>query len=218
MKKFTDELWAEALPVYNLIEHHPFNQELRKGTLSEERFKFYIYQDALYLGDFARSLATIGTRATSTHMLLDFLQFAQNAVLVERGLHHSYFREFNIQNGAGKAPACFAYTHYLLSVSAFESYEVAIAAHLPCFWIYKKIGDSILAHQPSGSNPYQNWIDAYAGEEFAASVQKAIDICNQTAERTTPEVRIKMKEAYLTASRLEYMFWDSAYKLEKWFF
>lgn len=213
--KFTEHLWNQALPIYDQILTHPFNQELQAGTLPVEKFKFYIYQDSLYLADFAKALATAGTKAGSGQELLDFLSFAQNAIIVERILHESYFKEFDIKLNVGKAPGCFAYTNYLLTVSAFESYEVAVAALLPCFWIYKKIGDHIYENQ-TASNPYQNWIDAYAGEDFAVSVRKALDICDRVAERASAQTREKMLAAYLEASRLEYVFWDSAYKLEAW--
>lgn len=213
--KFTDHLWNTAAPVFDKIIAHPFNQELRLGTLPVEKFKFYIYQDSLYLADFARALATAGTKADTSGQLLEFLLFAQNAILVERVLHESYFREYNIDLNSGKAPGCFAYTHFLLSTTAFESFETAVAAILPCFWIYKKVGDDIYANQ-STPNPYQNWIDAYAGEDFAASVNKVLDICNTLADQASEATRQKMTQAYLTASRLEYVFWDSAYRLESW--
>lgn len=213
--KFTDQLWNEALPVYNKIQSHPFNEELKNGTLPVDKFRFYIYQDSLYLADFARALATAGTRSGTSQELLDFVQFSQNAILVERALHIGYFKEYGINLLAGKAPACFAYTSYLLAVSAFEPYEVAVAALLPCFWIYKKVGDYIFANQVK-PNAYQNWIDAYAGEEFAASVEKALHICDQLAEKASEATRKKMSEAYMTATRLEFEFWDSAYKLQEW--
>ena len=213
--KFTDHLWNAALPVYDKIIAHPFNQEMKLGTLPVEKFKFYIYQDSLYLADFARALATAGTKANTSQQLLEFLLFAQNAILVERVLHESYFQEYTIDYQSGKAPGCFAYTNYLLTASAYESFEVAVAALLPCFWIYKKVGDHIYANQTT-PNPYQNWIDAYAGEEFAVSVNKALDICNALAEQASETTKQKMTEAYITASRLEYVFWDSAYRLETW--
>jgi thiaminase (transcriptional activator TenA) len=216
--KFTDLLWESALPVYEKIQAHPFNKELKDGTLEVEKFKFYIYQDSLYLADFARALGQAAVRAGDSHHLLDFLQFAQNAILVERALHVSYFNAYDIQFTSGKAPGCFAYTNYLLATTAFESFEVAVAALLPCFWIYKKIGDYIHAVQVNQThlNPYQNWINAYSGEEFAQSVSRALAICDEVAQNASEQTRQKMIEAYLTASRLEYVFWDSAYQLEQW--
>ncbi|MEJ7559649.1 MAG: hypothetical protein WKF66_15175 [Pedobacter sp.] len=41
-------------------------------------------------------------------------------------------------------------------------------------------------------------------------------ICDKAAEGTTEKTRTKMTEAFITASRLEYDFWDSAYKLRRW--
>ncbi|RRA99958.1 thiaminase II [Larkinella rosea] len=212
---FTEHLWKTALPVYEKIQAHPFNQELKTGTLPVETFKFYIYQDSLYLADFARALAVAGTRAGTSEELLAFLQFAQNAILVERALHESYFSEYKIDFSSCKAPGCFAYTNYLLAASAYESYEVAVAALLPCFWIYKKVGDFVYAHQ-TAPNPYQNWIDAYAGEEFAVAVTKILAIVDRLGEQASESVRNRMTEAYLTSSRLEYIFWDSAYRRESW--
>ena len=213
--KFTDHIWAEALPIYNKIQSHPFNRELMAGTLPVEKFKFYIRQDSLYLAEFSKALAVTGTHAGTSQELLDFLQFAQNAILVERALHESYFNEYHIDHQAGMAPGCFAYTHYLLATSTFESYEVAVAALLPCFWIYKKVGDYIYQNQAK-PNPYQKWINTYAGESFANSVQKALNTCDRLAEQASESTRKQMTEAYVMASRLEYVFWDSAYKLEKW--
>ncbi|GAB2789921.1 thiaminase II [Rhabdobacter roseus] len=212
---FTQYLWQEATPIFEKIRAHPFNQELRQGTLPTDAFTFYIYQDSLYLADFARALAVAGTRAATSQELLDFLQFAQNAILVERALHESYFDEYRISYTSGKAPGCFAYTNYLLAVSTLESYEVAVAALLPCFWIYKEIGDYIYAHQTT-PNPYQNWISTYAGEEFGEAVRKVLGICDRLAEQASESTRQRMREAYLTSSRLEYLFWDSAYRREAW--
>lgn len=215
MTRFTDILWQDSLPIYDQILRHPFNQELKSGTLDVQKFKFYIYQDSLYLADFARALATAGTRSSTNAQLLDFLHFAQNAIWVERALHESYFQEYAIDFNTGKAPGCFAYTNYLLAVSSFDQFEVAVAALLPCFVIYKEIGDYIKTGQVS-PNPYQNWINAYSGEEFANAVQKVLSICNEIADDASAVVRAAMKKAYQTATRMEYIFWDSAYRQEQW--
>ena len=90
------------------------------------------------------------------------------------------------------------------------------AAVLPCFWIYKEVGDYILAHQTKENNPYQTWIDMYAGDEFAKSVERAIRICDELAEKCTEEQQNAMTEAFITCSKMEWMFWDSAYQLEQW--
>jgi thiaminase (transcriptional activator TenA) len=213
--KFTDQLWEDSQPIFDQIIQHPFNQELSTGTLSIEKFKFYIHQDSLYLADFSKALAIIAAKAPDSQLSLAFLDFARNAVIVEKILHESYFKEYTIDSEAGKAPGCFTYTNYLIATCSLHSFEVAVAAVLPCFWIYQKVGDIILSNQKK-PNPYQNWIDTYSGEDFNKSVNSILAICNKIAENTSQATRREMLEKYQMASRLEYMFWDSAYRLEQW--
>ncbi|MBC7234877.1 MAG: TenA family protein, partial [Chloroflexi bacterium] len=181
-----------------------------------ERFRFYIQQDALYLADFGRALAILGGRSTAPERMLAFVRFAEGAIVVERALHQEYFRLFGIDRPMTvQPPSCFAYTNFLLATVAVRSYEEGIAALLPCFWIYRQVGIHIHAQAAAG-NPYQRWIDTYAGEEFGRLVEQAIAITDQVAEETGAALREAMKTAFVTSSRLEWMFWDSAYRLESW--
>lgn len=216
-KKWSGQAWANAGPVYNKILQHPFITELMDGTLPEGKFRQYIAQDSLYLAEFGRVLAAIASKAGDIEHVLQFIRFAEGAVVVERALHGSFFQQLGIDKAGEKSPACFAYTHYLLSTVGNKNIEVAMAAVLPCFWIYKRVGDYILAHQnKTTANRYQNWIDTYSGEAFAESVQKAIEICDAVANQASTAARGQMTEAFLYSSKLEWMFWDSAYQLEKW--
>jgi len=55
---FHRNIWESITDIYQAIIQHPFNEELAQGTLPREKFAFYMQQDALYLADFARALAT----------------------------------------------------------------------------------------------------------------------------------------------------------------
>lgn len=214
--KWSDKAWAEALPVYNDITAMPFIKELANGTLDVEKFKYYLQQDAHYLEYFARALAIIAAKTRDVDTMLDFIRFSEGAIVVERALHDSYFKEYNINQRVAMSPACHHYVHYLQSTVYMADSAVGMAAVLPCFWIYKKVGDYILSIQDKNDNKYQNWIDTYAGEEFSLLVDRAIAICNEVAENSTSAQRKLMTEAFMAASRLEYLFWDSAYRLEQW--
>ncbi len=213
---FTEQLWEEIAPIYRAIVEHPFNRELAAGTLSRERFAFYMQQDALYLADFGRALAMMGGRARTPERALDFVQFAEGAVVVERALHQEYFALYGITAPTTvQPPSCFAYTNYLLATAAGRSYEEGAAALLPCFWIYRAVGTSISRKALPG-NPYERWIATYAGEDFGRAVDRAIAITDEAAEQASPAAREAMARAFVTSSRLEWMFWDSAYRLERW--
>lgn len=214
--KWSEKAWEAALPIYNDITAMPFITELANGTLDVEKFKFYLQQDAHYLEYFARSLAIISAKAQDVNVMLDFIRFSEGAIVVERSLHDSYFKEYNLIERLPMSPACHHYVHYLQSTVYMSDAVVGMAAVLPCFWIYKKVGDHILSVADINDNPYQNWIAAYAGEEFGLLVDKAIAICDAAAENATPNQQQQMTEAFINASRLEFLFWDSAYRLEEW--
>ena len=214
--KWSENAWNKTAAVYQSILNLPFNQELMAGNLSQARFEFYIQQDAIYLGEFSRSLSMIAARCFRNPYTLDFIRFAEGAVVVEKALHEGYIRQFGLTQVAVASPTCQSYTQFLLTKAGLDQLEVAIAAVLPCFWIYKKVGDYIYLNGNSKDNPYKEWIDTYAGEDFGLLVQKAIAICDDVACSCSPEQREHMTKAFVMAAKLEWMFWDSAYKMEEW--
>ncbi len=58
------------------------------------------------------------------------------------------------------------------------------------------------------------WIDTYASEEFADVTHQAIAITDQIAKEAREQERERMKDAFLYSSRIENMFWESAYRKE----
>lgn len=214
--KWSADAWAAAQPVYQEILQLPFVQELRAGTLDRSRFQFYLAQDSHYLAHFGRALALLGARAPVLDDALAFVRFAEGAVVVENALHQSFFRAYGVTDTGQPEPACHHYVHYLRSTAALEAVETGMAAVLPCFWIYQQVGTYIHRHQQHPANPYQQWIDTYAGEEFGQLVQRAIGICDRAAAQATPAQRAAMTAAFVTASRLEWQFWDAAYRGWTW--
>jgi len=216
---FSGDAWQRILPLYAAILELPFNRELAAGTLARERFTFYLLQDAHYLTYFGRALAITAGRAPDVDALIQFAGSAREAVVVERALHEGFFRDFGISPAEAAAtepsPTCAHYTHYLLALAHNAPYEVSVAALLPCFWIYWEVGKHLLATAQPG-NPYQAWIDTYADEAFAQGVRKVIAISDRIAAEATPAIRDQMHQAFRRAAQLEWMFWDSAYRLERW--
>ncbi len=214
--KWSESAWQESSAVYETILQHPFNLELMNGTLHVEKFKFYIAQDSVYLGAFSRALALIAARTNHSAYALDFIRFSEGTLVTEKLLHAGYFEKFGLSDETAASPACHHYTQFLLAKAALDPIEVAMAAVLPCFWIYKKVGDHIYKHQTNNRHPYRDWIDTYAGEAFAQSVHKAIDICDEVAAVCTHQQRQAMTQAFITSAKLELMFWDSAWRQEQW--
>ena len=102
---FTAAMWAEIRPIYEAILALPFNRELAAGTLTRERFTFYMVQDAHYLGAFARALATAAAKATTPDAQIKLAKSAHDAIVVERALHEGFFREFGVSAELRRHPA-----------------------------------------------------------------------------------------------------------------
>lgn len=213
--KWSEKAWDAINPIYRKTLELPFIQELIAGTLERDKFVFYIQQDSLYLADYGKVLLAIASKLTNPEHIEAFIGFAGESISVENELHKMLFAELKADKKQTASPSCLLYTSYLLR-QLNAPVEVMAAAVLPCFRIYKEVGDYILKHQAKGYNPYQAWIDAYGGDEFTESVKKASGICDELAERSTEEQRNLMTEAFVACSKMEWMFWESAYNMEQW--
>jgi thiaminase (transcriptional activator TenA) len=216
---FSREAWDRNADLYETIRTLPFNTELASGSLSQERFRHYIVQDGHYLIDYARTLAIAAAKADRPEGIIQFSQAATEAIVVERALHTDYFARFGIGKAEFDAiplsPACHHYTSFLLATAYGEPYPIVLAALLPCFWVYGEVGKDILG-RAAPDNPYHAWIDTYGGEEFQTVVDAAIATTDRVASDVTVATRAAMHLAFTRAMQLEWMFWDSAYRLERW--
>lgn len=214
MDRWSLGAWEAALPVYRKIIEHPFVGELAAGTLAAERFEYYLRQDALYLDCYAKVLAHIASRAGRKEHTAAFVRFASDGIAVEEALHASYLRGA-VPSPEEMSPACMLYTSVLRSQAA-EPLAVEAAAVLPCFWVYQRVGEAILARQCGAENPYARWIATYADPSFAEATARAVAICDELAAEAGADVRARMTEIFVRCARMEWLFWDSAYRLEKW--
>lgn len=215
MSNWYEEISIKTEHILQQIKEHSFIKELMAGTLPQEVFYFYINQDTIYLSEYKKVLAQIGIKCIDENDTQFFLDAATGIINVEKALHQNFLNQKIISNLP--SPSCELYISYLSRIAYSKSLEEGLAAVLPCFTIYKQVGDYILAHQTNkDNNPYQNWINTYGGEAFANSVKNAIKITNKHASKSSPEELIKMNQAFEKASKLEWMFWDSAYKKESW--
>jgi len=215
MENWYNTTRAKTENIFQSIIEHGFVQDLIAGKLDKDIFGFYVNQDSLYLSEYKKSLVNVGTKCLKAEETQFFYESATGIIEVEDALHKLFFKDE--YNNPEPSPTCELYNSYLARIVNNHSVEIGIAAVLPCFTIYKEVGDYILANQTNkGENPYQAWIDTYASDEFAEAVEQAITITNEYAKTASPESLKLMEEVFVKTSKLEWMFWDSAYKMEQW--
>jgi thiaminase (transcriptional activator TenA) len=218
---FCATAWQRTERLRQAMAVLPFNAELAAGSLSPQRFQFYLVQDARYLVGFARALAVAAARATSTDDIAFFAGAARESIVVERSLHNGYFEKFGMtaadQAAIETSPTCVAYTSFLLATAQTGSYPELVAALLPCFWIYQEVSTQILAAvRPGADHPYLAWLDTYADEGFAEAVRTCRQAVDAAAAATDQRTRDAMLAAFTRATEYEWLFWDSAYRMETW--
>lgn len=201
--------------ILTAIKAQPFIKELIDGSMRHDVFQFYVNQDALYLTEYKKALAMLAIKCNELSESQFFLESATGIIAVENALHAEFLEPEFISNEP--SPSCELYTSYLARMTNAYSLEEGLAAVLPCFTIYKEIGDYILHKQDRNqANAYQKWIDTYASDEFAEAVNQAVAITNKYADKASAEMRQKMFAAFEKSSKLEWIFWDSAYRQEQW--
>ena len=211
---FTDELWEEIAPIKKAIDQGQFVRGLGDGSLSQDKFNYYMVQDALYLAAYAKALAGLATFAHDPDDLVFWAEASANSIKVERELHASHV---DVMAAATPSPTCRAYSDFLAAQLASGEYGIAAAAVLPCFWIYQVVGTELL--DTAGDlekHPYGDWIGMYANPVFAEETKIVRGIVDRAAEGVLELQRQRMRDAFVQASRYEWMFWDAAWRMETW--
>lgn len=214
-ESFSEQLRVEAEPIWHRIFAHPFLREIQDGTLPLEKFQYYLVQDYLYLEGFARTVALALAKAPDSQTL----EQLSHRVLtpVERPLHHKIMAAAAVSlddvQRIGRSPTNTAYINHMLKTAALFGLGPTAAALLPCPWSYHELKDAI----GQSEHPlYGQWTAFYVAGFLQDSVDAWRGFVDAAARRAgAPELEA-MREAFLTSSRYEYLFWEMAYRREQW--
>ncbi len=214
-----DLLWSDVTGIHDAILAHPFVTGLTDGTLPRDAFRHYIVQDAHYLRGYARALAVCAAKSPGEEELAMFAEHAGGAIAAEQELHGDLLDGLGLTSEQARTlpvtPATRAYVSYLLATAHSGSYAEAVAAVLPCYWIYAKVGEHLL-HGGSPDPLYRRWIEMYGGEEYQGIVDAVLDATDRIGAVASERELGLMREHFTTTSRYEWMFWDAAHRMEGW--
>ena len=206
---WTAALWAAGGETWHQILDLSFVRALGEGTLDEDLFAFYLDQDALYLRDYSRALATLSARADTAAAQVHWAAGAHEAIAAESQLHEGWLA--NRARLGGPSPITMGYTNFLRASAAGDDYVVGAAAILPCYWLYEEVG-AVLSSQNHADHPYAEWLSMYGGEDFAADVARSLAEVERAFEAASPAQRVRAARAYLSACVYEREFFDQAHR------
>ena len=169
---FSDELRAKAAPIWDKEKQHPFITGIGDGTLSLDRFRYYMRQDYIFLIDFCRAISLAVVKAQSVEDMGWFARLLHETLNTEMSLHVSFCQDFGITEkdlrSTEATPTTLAYTGYLVQTAFSGGVGEIASAILPCSWGYSEIGQMLHDRGAPQDQPlYTRWIDMYSAPEFA---------------------------------------------------
>ncbi len=210
----TKELWDS----YNT---RPFVLGMRDGTLSRDRFRYYILQDYLYIEEYAKVFSIGIAKARSAEIMSLFSTYVNLLTGSEMDIHRGYIGRFAISQeeieSTPRALCNLSYTSYMLRVAYEEGEAEILTAVLPCCTSYEVIAKRMVAENPAClSDPfYGEWIQGYSSEEYADANRKmeaALDAL--TISYTEPQIQ-HLIDIFTVCSRYEGMFWDMGWDMSR---
>jgi len=215
---FTRGLKARAAKVWEDGYNHPFVQELGKGTLDREKFKFYLLQDYLYLLQYAKVFAAAVLKSDSEELMTGFTKSQYYILAGEMDVHRKYMEGFGVtpEEVLSVKSSLFnrSYTSNMLSYGLTGGLAEVLAAVFPCAWTYADYGKRLKVQFADNleANFYKTWIETYASAEFSESFEWFYDALDNLVLGMTEEQREKIADIFVSSVEFEYLFWDMAYK------
>ena len=217
-----DRLKAACAEEWRAYTEHAFVRALGDGTLPEASFRRYLGQDYLFLIHFARAYALAAYKSETLDDIRQAARGLSAIIDMEMGLHVEFCAAWGLDEAAmqalPEAEETMAYTRYVLEKGVSGDLLDLHVALAPCIVGYAEIGAALarVPTVPLVDNPYRAWIDTYSDPGFGEEVEAVIAITDSTAAAATEDQRARMLDAFKRSTQYEWMFWDSAYRLETW--
>lgn len=208
---WTKEVWEKSLPIYNRIIAHPFIEELASGELAIEKFVRYIAQDEIYIKNYGEEMYMLADMMPTEAMQEMFRAYAKGGMEAEAAMHQMLIERFGIDTAVEPSSVTAGYMAHTRNHIESGSLPHALAAMLPCMWIYNEVGLYIYSNRNLEPNPYADWVATYAAEDFTEGTRMVLELADKIAAEASEEVRAEMTEAFLIAAEYEWAFWDWGY-------
>ena len=215
----TDRLYEAAKPIWDGYLNQPFVKELGEGTLSQDRFRFYMVQDYRYLLQYAKVFAMGVVKTEEERLMTRFSYMVHDTLDGEMKVHKAYMARLGItEEEVAKTKTSLtnqSYTSYMLDEAHKGGVLEILVAVLSCAWSYQMIGEHHKTIPGALEHPlFGEWIYGYSSKEYCDTTQEIIDLVNELGKDVTPEREEHLKEIFVNCSRYEQQFWDMAYDMK----
>lgn len=199
---------------------HDFVRQLGRGSLPEACFRHYLVQDYIFLIHFGRAYALAAFKSDDLEEMRAAAATLDALINGEMKLHLDYCSKWGLSEAemasTPEAPANMAYTRFVLERGLSGDLLDLLVALAPCVVGYGEIATRLAAETAGAGeeNPYQDWIDTYAGEDYQAVVIAARQQLDRVAaKRLGPNFQDaprmeSLRRTFQAATELEIGFWE----------
>jgi len=217
---FSEQIRQRTEPLWTAIMLHPFVKGIGDGSLSRDRYIFFLKQDYVYLIEFSRVFALASAKAQQLSDMGYFAALLNATLNTEMELHRKTCAEFGISAAElEKTEAALitsAYTNLLVKTCYEGTLTDILAVLLPCAAGYVEIGQYILKQGLPADPHYRNWIETYASPEFAEFADWLKSKLDRLALAGNEEEKNRWYRLYLASSRFEFLFFEMSWNQEGW--
>ena len=216
----TERLLASSRDLWDAYNAHPFVHGIADGSLDEEKFRFYMIQDYLYLIDYAKVFALGVVKARDMETMRLFANYVHQILDGEMDIHKGYMSRLGIslRDAESTAPALdnLSYTAYMLRIAHEEGPAEIAAAILSCALSYEHIAKQILKEHPGADQHpfYGEWIEGYANTGYHEANLELIRLTEKLAAGYSEDRLVHLEEIFNVCSRYEMSFWDMAWEMK----
>ncbi len=209
--KWSERARRSSEHIYDMIISQPFNREMMSGELAKERFERYLAQDIIYIGNYSDEMLMLADMLDSERYKALFKQFAYEGMEAEKSLHALLSEKFGGVAPAHPSLTTQRYMHHTRQYIDAREREMAMAAVLPCIWIYSLVGAHLYKNSTLENNSYREWIETYSSDMMMQGVELSVEIADSLADSVSQSMQSKMRRAFVEAVAYEWSFWEYGY-------
>lgn len=217
---FYQDLRSKNDDVWKAIFNHPFVRGIGDGSLSHQKYEYFLKQDYYYLIQFSRLFALATAKAPTLEEMNYMSALLQATLTVEMEIHRRTCSELGISEKdlerIEPAMITMSYTNLLVRTCYEGTFADIIAVLLPCANGYVDIGKKLMSEGLPDDPFYQDWIKSYASDEFQEFADWLTEKMNSIATGASENDKARWQHYYRSSARFEYLFFDMNWKMEFW--
>ena len=195
--------FASVSDTMHRIEQYEFIQQMLAGTLPQEQFVRYLQQDKIYLKEYSRDLYALADMMPDKAEGDFFRATAREGMESENAMQAMLGERFGIHAEALPVATTLRYTDFLRHYTDMADVPIALAAVLPCYWVYNEVGKYLVAQHVDDANPYKEWIATYGSEEMSRATDYVVSLIDRFASGCSQEKQARMHRIFAEGCALE---------------